>query len=619
MKTHKERTGSFAIEKWLSVLQRHRKQAFIITGAILCIVAALQYFTNLSFYSCFVDDEFQSAEAARQVALTGTTEYDRAYPVTWVLAQWIRLVGYSEVSCRALSAIVGIASVASLVYITGRLCDSIGYTAIVGLLFIAEPFLTYYFRFTRMYAFAVLATIWLYYLIYRGLTYRAWYLLIAFPLAYLAYQIHINCLILMLGVVCFILVKAICTRKRAYLIFSVIVLAFAIFSLINYVFYRVNGEFFFNYKDFYGTLAGNITFEKLPDLSYLSYILQVTNLPVLSVILIGIVIGLCIYGKKMEDPLLYVFLITFGTTVFFCFFSDRYFSEQYILMVAPFAILTYAFAYIKMKECWEKVSYVLFAFLVIVSVFFIGRSVITFAKGVNPKNMDFRTAYAKIGDYYDLDTEEVPVMNSLVRTEYTDHLIAYMKPCSFDREEDMEIWLNFGQNYPDGIVTVEWLKMPQLTQNVQDVILNWSNRISGEGMDESGVNVSYYYYVKPQEITETHQDELVKAYSSDDSIYVDVDYSDWNALWECKQNPEMLFVVLDLETNNDGLTEKIGLYIPDQFEMEIGDDVISRYRIPIEKIRGEKIEEVKGVSIQPEMAVYGDSTLTLINVDDLNE
>lgn len=565
-----------ALEEWIC---RHTRTAFILLAFALSLLAAMEYFTNLTFYSCFVDDEFQSSDAALAVAATGQTDYDRAFPATFLLAQWIKLFGFSEVSCRSLSGVYGVLAILSLVIITAKWFQSLGYTAIVGMMFLAEPFLTYYFRFTRMYSLAVLLCLWVYFLFFQGLEKHWGYLIPAFFLLWLSGQVHVNCLLPLGGVGVFILLKAVLTRKKMYLILSCAIVVMVLLGLLNYFVFRTSGSFFFNPGDLFGIVMNFVSIGGDSHFEYIVYFLRTSGSVLLSCALLVILIIFCIREKAIEDRMLYVACVSGFTIIFFWLLSDRYFAEQYGLMAVPFFLMLLGCAYLQVVR-WKKLAgYGLMAGLMLFSSLLIGKTEYTFAAGINPKNLDYREAYGKIGDYYDLDAEMVPTIGSMVRTEYYGQIVPDYDLEYFDRSQDMDIWLDYGRRYSTGIVTVEWLKMPQLTQGVQDVILDWTDRISGEGVDDSGVNVSYYCFAEPDDQAAEHRTRD-GVFWDEHNLYLVID-SEGIVAAENASGEKMLFVTLSVGSDRGETERHVGLYLPEEEQPGF----IS-YTIPLDHLRG---------------------------------
>jgi len=333
--------------RWVKRISRNTW--FVILGILLCAVAGMVYFSNLTFYSCFVDDEFQSAYAAYDLMNTGYTEYTRAYPATWLLAKWIAVFGFSELSCRSLSALYGVLAVASVVFFTKKMANSLGYTTLVSTMFIAEPILTYYFRFTRLYSLAVLLALWLYYFIYQWLTEKWWYFIPVIPLLLMAYLVNVNSLILMGGVIIFIIWKAFRTHRRLFIILTVMLAAFFGFSIVNLSIYHKTGIIPIDFLNFYGNLTGNASIDLSFTPNYIQYLLQLTYSKKLSVLLLGTIVVKSLVDKRIEDPLLFTGLIFTFTAFFMTFFAERYFTEQYIITAVPFVLMTYGYAYVKIK------------------------------------------------------------------------------------------------------------------------------------------------------------------------------------------------------------------------------------------------------------------------------
>lgn len=594
------------MRKMLGWAKTHKTQCFLLVAGILCTLAAVEYFVNLRFFSSFIDDEFQSALAAKEFMETGTTAYDRAMPVTVLLSGWIRVFGFSEAACRSFSAVLGVITVFSVVFVTARLFHSLCYSFLVGMFFLAEPVLTYYFRFTRMYALAVLVSVWLYYLLYLALTKHPAFFLPCLPLLYLAYQVHLNALIPLLGVACFILIRAMLHRKKSDIILSVVILSLAGFSVVNILAYKATGDFLFDPKGVYRDLLQLSGFSHPLHPEYLSYIIGVTGSVILSLVLLAIVIGTAIKRKKMEEEVLYLLLLCVCTTFFFWILSDHYYVSNYIMMLTPFALMLYLHAYLDVKQLSRKAAVVLLAGLSLFAGFFLTKQIATYAAGENPEDADYRTAYAKIGMFYDTEGETVPIVESLMRTYYLDPIVKEYESAGLNRTEDMEIWFDFAGDHPEGIVTVENLKRPLLTVPAQLVILNWTDRVTGEGIDQSGVSVAHYQFLPLLQEEETGENDRIASVSvKGDEIEIRVNYDLLMSVPYCPGSPQMLFVTLDLTGTEGNVQRKVGLFLPE----EMSSQKEGVYRMSVKDLRGADPGEIIQAGIEDHMAIYGSGEL----------
>ena len=486
-------------------MSENRKWILLLT--VMCTMAALLYFTRLNYFSCFVDDEFQSAAIARNFAQgrgflkNDGTEYRRAWPATILLAGWIRVFGPSEIACRSLSALYGVLFIASVVYITWKMYASIGYSLVVCSFLLAEPTLTYYFRFTRMYSLAVLLSVWLYFFLYRVITERGArsiiYILATGIIGYLAYETHVNSVVPVVGAALFVILEAVIRKEKKNRYPAILISALGLAATANILYIKARHHFLFDYLGVFdklrdmGSLFGNIRKE------YFMYLIGTPYVWVVSAVCAVILFISLVYTRKFERKEWYLFLLSAWTVFFFVFLTDRYYASKYILMAVPLYIAFISIAWLKLSSLSPKAGKVsLYAVLLVGAVLW-GRAFFKYTFTDNPKDMNYRMAFSRISEWYDVESETVPIIADKLRQSYLGQYVPNYENVPFDRATDMDIWLSFAKDHPDGIACVELIKSKKLKQGALTVMTDWTDQLSGPGVDDSNVYVSHYLFLMP--------------------------------------------------------------------------------------------------------------------------
>ena len=506
----------------------------------LITIAIVRYFYHLSAFPCFFDDEFQTVAAAYGYLKTGTfytwdyvndcispKGYSRAWPYTILLAGWMNVFGTSELVCRSLSALLGVLTIISCIYTTKKLFNHIEITLCTCLIVITNTTATYYFRFTRMYALLIFVCVWLVYFIYKALTesnhineytenkfllfiqthfdFNIKYMLISLFLLLLAWQIHINSLIVVLGIFPFIIFKVLTDKNKKYklLLCFVCILGGMITLGLFYVDYFIRVPVI---GKIIGSLMRHGSVFKSRHIEYLIFVMKEFGSASLAVLFLFTVVIFVLndirekrYSKE-ADLTVYCSGITLMGIFFLVFVADRYYSPQYIVMLIPVSAVCYAIGYSTLHGkhiVVDRVINVVFFMAVIYTLGMGYKSIYTIAD-----TSDYINAYKTVSLYYDLDYDEIPVVHLNGRGYYYSRI--WKKPIlqSFNKENDMEILLEFSKKYNKGILTCEKVKIGNLTQGVGDLIMNWTDRISGDGLDNYNVETSYFSFLDGMYISE---------------------------------------------------------------------------------------------------------------------
>ncbi len=626
----------------MQISEKNKWIMWCLMALFLLLLAAILYFSSANYTTSFTNDEFQSASVAMnysegkgfvsKTGLRGPSEYTRAWPATLLLAGWIKLWGFSEVSCRSLSAVYGLLFVLSAIFITYKMFKNIWYSFVSVSAMVVQYNLVKYFSTTRMYSLEMLLSIWLYYFLYMGISkknpfakrktetdsneknsiiaelldYHWGYIISAIPLLYLCRHTMINSLIPILGVCFYIIVKAFASKEKKY-VFGVII-GFTGIALIgiNFLLYLINGKFLF-LSVLFKALMHHFQPSFLPE--YFKFVLGAGfagrfyfALPIILFIAIT-----CIVKKHIDDVMVFIICIVSATVLFFVFFTGSHpFTERYILMLVPWAIMLYAYAVICL-DMWEtKLSLIFIIGGLVFELLYGGRRIYMYCFTENPNDTDFLTAYSKIGEYYDIEAETVPVTYSYLRAYYYTQIIPEEKitlSTSVPRDTATDAFIKMGTECGEGIVTCEEIKMHLLKQGLSNIIYNWTDRISGVGVDKTNVNISYYCFLKPNADETGNADA---AMLSDGNLSICLSEDMIARILAVDDDPDVAFVKINMKMSDGTDIERhFCLLMPDMVD-NIGP---IRYTLSNDLARKLDLNLVSSVVFNPEIAVYSDGEL----------
>ncbi len=610
-----------------------RNNRWLLLAIGLTIISIIRYFYKLSAFPCFFDDEFQTIAVAYGYLKTGTlytwdfmndcisqNNYSRAWPYTILLANWLRIFGLSEVAGRSLSAILGIITIWSCIYVTKKLFNRIGITMCTCFIVLANTTATYYFRFVRMYALLIPICVWLIYFLYKALTEKNYideqtsdkfefnikYVVLSLLFLFFAWQIHVNSLIIVLGIFPYIVYKLITDKTKKYkLLFGLVCLLGGIIVL---------GLFFEKYAvkvpvigKIIGSLVRHGSIFTNRHTEYFIFIVDEFGSALLAILffMTSMIFVLNDIRKKRfsqyTDLTIYCSSIILTGVFFLVFVANRYYAPQYIVMLVTISAVIYAVGYSILCEIHTAVKVVINLFLLLAITFSIVmgyKSIYTMAD-----TSDYINAYKKVSLYYDIDNDKFPVAHLNARSYYYSQV--WKKPIlqSFNKENDMEILLAFVQKYNKGILTCEKAKLGNLTQGVGDLLLNWSDRISGEGIDNYNVEISHYNFLSGNYIfTKTVTDKAIQLENNDGRYRIIVN------LGKIPKNTQIVLVELIK-------TLESGREIKKYYQLLIESDISNGY---FEYLIEEDILEdtnIFNISLGNEYAVYVNKANNLLTLD----
>lgn len=463
----------------------------------------------------FREDEYQVVGAAATYYHTseyyvwnwlrqepGERLYTRAWPHTWLIAQSYAIFGISEWSSRIVSVAFGLIFLVSLYFVSKYFWKDKKLSLIITASCLLNPAFITIFRYTRMYAVLLPIFLLLFYCLYRGITesnkidfrfkwlnqlinkyldFNWLFLLLAIPLLYFNYHIHINSLVILPAVLLFVIYLVIAKKEPKYFLLSIVGLGslagcyhlgiFERFSALFSVFGRANSVY----------------------LNYLSHFPIGIELGITYLVL-GLIVSFSFYKQKNKALAFFYFLILFSA-MFFIWFADRYAGFLYISHIVPLSILLIFFFYFLILKIFSsrKIKTLLSLFLIIsILAGFLSRFQRLY--GTRHGYGHFSEAYQTIVDNY--NPEKEVLFGQYARTYYLQEIGDNLTIVSLQNNKryEFEDFLEELDKYKAGWVTWEARKGYHIRGEIRSYIDKNFVKLQGRDVDET--NVEVYYFTK---------------------------------------------------------------------------------------------------------------------------
>lgn len=517
-------------------------------------------------------------------------EYSRAWIFYAIVGLFYKLFGINIITARMVSVIFGVLFVMLVYFVLRNLltqCQAV--VATIAICFNSTIIIC--FRTARMYSMVLSVSIVLIYCCFNAIVqgnkfryensltkwiknnfdYNIKYLAATIILLVVSYIIHMNTIILVPGFAVFIIIQAVNTKERKYIIATRIILIGI--ALISFIFALIN-KFDAFYDNWLGKLAGFsnvITILSNPMESYFW-----TFLSTIAGISFGIgltlVVLLKIIKEKDNKSVFYkwnVYALTIELTVLFVFvfMANHYAAERYAIFILPIVILVIVQGY--MYLCSQYKSKTIWWIMVVIFLSFS-------AKGYIQECIGMYQGHPAASDY---KKEAEIVANDATGKEISLYAIAYssfyyqmfervnIAKYVFEEETcgdtiNIKDFFEFGLENNEGYVTMEQRLLksyPLMTQ-----LTKWMTKIGGEGFDNSNINVYKYHFILEdlkRERNVTFEKEVeyeglsFRMSTNSDEKYLEVTVTDEELL----QN-KFLSVGVKFENEKEGYVEWYQLY-----------------------------------------------------------
>ncbi len=551
------------------------KKKYQVCMAAVIIIAAIRYFYKLLSRPCFYYDEVYELKVVQGLWNTGKlyewdyinnclseTPYTRAWPYTYLLFGWMKIFGFSLLSARALSAIIGIAFMVSVFYVVEKMVNR-NTALFTVILLLANNDVSYVFRFVRMYGLWLLLCLWGMHFLYLALTeknnfsrnsmlthiivryvdYNMAYMALAVLFLVFACFVHMNTFMIFAAAIAFIVFEALIKREKKYIIVSILCFGGLLSLGIPFLYRNI---------PFLSTIHSIISFHTKIDeflgsgysliencnKAYIDYFF--TQVGYKAIIILGLLAFLGAFLDKRypvkKAYLRYQLSMLIVGIAFMALLADRYFKERYIMcfIVCWDVLLAVGFDYIFSQ--WKKHVKIIFSVALMVCLLvniYQGREIYKQSDCGN-----FIPAYQKMLETANKD-EIVPIISAQFMGYYYNQVSEGYKSDILDigaSKISYDTIIQFSEKYPTGYIAIDDNKFKLVEEGVQYFIRDWLDKVAGDGMDDYAVQIGRYCIIKPAE-----KEEKVYSYENDSFYYnyaVKDDIIKWDILWKEDMLPE---------------------------------------------------------------------------------
>ncbi len=572
----------------LKTVKRSELIWYILFGLVLAAAGLRIFYTITGDYFTFVD-EYQTFDTAAGFTHTGRFQfwdfhnrtltedtYTRAWPHTVLLMLWFRIFGITVPAARVLSGVFGFLLIASVFYVTRKLYDSVWVSGLSCLLLLANSSVIIAFRQIRMYSLWLLLMIWFFYFVYMALTHENTfakenrltclirmhfdfslrYVAAAFVVLFFSFWVHVNTLIAGAGFLLYSLYRLVVKKEKKFL--TMIGLVAVVCLVFTALFLMVAGGveipvLSYVYRE---SIRGKLGLLPEPNIRYWDWMQEFAGSRKffwLCAVCIGAALWKNRKSKEVSfDFSVYAFLIVVSTLFCFLYVLSRYFSDRYMLYVAPLLAILMAWGLTEAAG-WLRWKPLMWA-PVFLCVFVTGRSVVREFDTVyyDPKMPHHREVYETL--YEDASMRPIPFAGFEFRDYYAVQITEDYVTAPFDREWDMKILKELAAEYPDGYVVGETGKIYGFPDVTRLFLQKYSEKLTGEGLDNSNIESARYHFRNPAgEMLEMISDDVrqngpftysFRAEDGKTRIRVQADTSGWD------KDTEIVFLVFGIFTTD---------------------------------------------------------------------
>ncbi len=523
-----------------------RKRIWQLLFAAMMLLAACRFFYRITGdYFTFLD-EYQTFDTAAGFTHTGRfymwdfhddslsdMKYTRAWPHTVLLMVWFKLFGINVVAGKTLSCVFGILFVSSLFYISGKVYDNYAVSVLACLIAMTNLTVVTVFRQIRMYSLWLLLMVWAFYFVYKALTcvnsFRhenrvtgfiskyfnfSWqYVLASFFVLLLGVFVHINTLIAGVGMLLYAVYRLLFKREKKFAAMIGLVGAGTLLVLLLIALMR-SGVHIPALSDVYESAIkeGKLGLLEEANVRYIGWLVGVVGSRKLFWLSLICVLAALVKNCRQEsvayDFSVYAFLIVSSSLLCFLYVLDRYYQERYMLYVMPLLAMLMAWGLTEVLALFRR-KWVYLAGLA-GCLLLLGRTVVREYGDAyfNDKICYHRIVYEKIRE--DAGERETVALGGFdFRDYYAAQVFDSYERVHFDRKNDMEFLKELAEDYPQGYVVGETVKIYGFPEVIRLFIQNHSERIAGDGIDSYNIEAIRYHFLYPQDTMADMYDENV--------------------------------------------------------------------------------------------------------------
>jgi 4-amino-4-deoxy-L-arabinose transferase-like glycosyltransferase len=478
---------------------------------LLLLVGAFAYYARGISVLDFSNDEFQVVDTAYGYLETGSfrkwdfcfkeitkSEYLRAFPHTWLVAQAIDLFGMNEWSARLVSVVFGVVLVCIGYLVTYYFTRNRRFSMLAAGCLILHPVLSELFKVTRMYSMLAPLFLGLFFCTHRvfigldaegfGVLKKPLGLLLLPALLLLVGLnglVHINALTILPYALFFAIVMALATRRRAFFwLVGMGLLASGVLFLVSLRF---------------GLLKVFTYHMSMFESSNYRYIRDLISFPFgfsfgLGCMLLSLVMIFFSRDRMMRIHVLSLFSATAVGVVFFVFIAHRYYASKYISFLMPVSVIWIVSSFYLvaglLKSRWARGALFATAALTVAVPLSQMKPIV--------KEIDYKTAYATIKANYEAGKRET-IAGQYLRCYYLRGAGNRANLFNLGRRQQVSYgaFMRRLKRTTSGWVTWATQKRGHIKPRIQYMANHCFEKVHGTGVDKTGVEVFHYHQDSP--------------------------------------------------------------------------------------------------------------------------
>lgn len=451
-------------------------------------------------------------------------KYNRAWIFYAVTALFFKLFGTNIIVARAVSVMWGVLFVPIIYYIM-RKYFSRKQTILTAIAICFHPLIITSFRTARMYSMTLCISMLLIECCFRAVVeenhfkhdnaltrwikenfdYHINYLAATIVLLFIAYIVHMNTVILVAGFAAFVVLQAIVTKEKKYVIAAKIICGSVLLMIFVFTLNDHFGAFYDSaMSEVISGFAAVVTILSEPMESYFWSFLKAIGGTSLGIGLTFITFYSFLLKKQgMKQSLRYkwiMYMLALETVVLFVFIfmANHYAAERYAIFILPIVIAVMVQGYLCLC-CQYRSKFIRGVMAVIFLVFSLEGYVqefVTLYQG-HPKASDYAKEAQIVAE--DAKSNEIALYASSFSPYYYQmfdkiHTIKdVFEVETNENSKNIEDFVELALTNRNGYVTIEQRNLKNF--GVMEKLLQWLTQIGGNGYDNSNIDIYKYNFI----------------------------------------------------------------------------------------------------------------------------
>lgn len=450
-------------------------------------------------------------------------EYGRAWIYYAITAFFYKVFGTDIIVARAVSVFFGVLFVPVVYYIIRKFysCD----VAILSTIAIcANPTIIISFRTARMYSMVLCVSIALIYCCFNAIVlgnqfkhenrltlwikenfdYNIKYLIATFVLLFVSYVVHMNTVILVVGFAAFIIIQAVATKEKKYIVATRIVCAGVLAVGFIFVLNNRYNAFYDNVLSKVSDFANVITILETPMESYFWSFLSAVGGIALGIGLTLITLFRTIDRKNQKNTLLcrkwnvYILTLEIAVLFVFIFMANHYAAERYAIFILPIVLCVITQGYLYLCEQYQ--SKVIQGIMVLIFLSFSLEGYFQEFENLYQGHPG-ASNYEKEAETVAKDTDEKEIaLYASSFSPYHYRMFEDINIAKYVYEEEnngnkknLQDFVEFALDNNEGYITIERRNLEAFCLMAE--MAKWMTQIGGDGYDNSNIDVYKYHFI----------------------------------------------------------------------------------------------------------------------------